>query len=321
MFGIIMNHVNVMALRISSFNCRGLKGSVTDLTLLSQSFDIICLQETWLMPNELCCLNNLIPNMSGFGVSAVDLSAGLLYGRPYGGVAFLWNKSLSYDVQHISSGYDWLVAISLADSHGNSFFTVINVYFPCDSYTNVDKYLDCLGKLQAFVSDIVGPYIILGDFNCNPQDMHSPCGKVLNDFMHDCDLEMIDSCLPSDSYTFISDAWQSSSWLDHCLGSQSVLDVLVNCHIIYDSFNSDHFPIAVTINLPTMAHTPADNCQGPRKTVSASLPKVDFSKVSTATIESFQSYVVHYLSGINLSDLDVFCCQKADCDNSEQSSD
>ena len=54
-----------------------------------------------------------------------------------------------------------------------------------------------------------------------------------------------------------------------------------------------------------------------RKTVSASLPKVDFSKVSTATIESFQSYVVHYLSGINLSDLDVFCCQKADCDNSE----
>ena len=237
LLGIIMNHVNVMALRISSFNCRGLKGSVTDLTVLAQTFDIICLQETWLMSNELCCLNNLIPNMSGFGVSAVDLSAGLLHGRPYGGVAVLWKKSLSYDVQSISSGYDWLVAISLADCDGNSF-TVINVYFPCDSYTNVDKYLDCSGKLQAFILDIVGPYVILGDFNCNPQDIRSPCGKVLNDFIHDCDLEMIDSCLPSDSYTFISDAWQSSSWLDHCLVSQSVVDVVDNCHIVYDSFNN-----------------------------------------------------------------------------------
>ena len=53
LYGITMNHVNEMTLRISSFNCRGLKGSTTDLTLLAQSFDIICLQETWLMPNEL----------------------------------------------------------------------------------------------------------------------------------------------------------------------------------------------------------------------------------------------------------------------------
>jgi len=74
--------------------------------------------------------------------------------------------------------------------------------------------LHYLAKLQAFVLDIVGAYVILGDFNRNPQDIRSPCGKVLNDFVHDCDLGMIDSCLPPDSYTFISDAWQSSSWLN-----------------------------------------------------------------------------------------------------------
>jgi len=183
LYGITMNHVNDMTLRISSFNCRGLKGSTTNLTLLAPSFDIICLQETWLMPNELHCLNKLIPNMCGFGVSAVDPSVGLLHGRPYGGISCLWNKSLSYDVQCLYSGYDWLVAISLANSNGNSF-TVINVYFPCDSYTNVDKYLNCSGKLQAFLSDITGPH------------------------------------------TFISDAWQSTSWLDHCLGSRAVLQCL-----------------------------------------------------------------------------------------------
>jgi len=82
-----------MALRICSFNCRGLKGSVTDLTLLAKSFDIICVQETWLMGNELSLLNDIIPGMVGTGVSAVDSSAGLLCGRPYGDVALFYVKN------------------------------------------------------------------------------------------------------------------------------------------------------------------------------------------------------------------------------------
>ena len=85
----------------------------------------------------------------------------------------------------------------------------------CDSYANVDTYLDYLGKLQAFVSDIVGPCIILGDFNCNPNDKNSPCGKVLRNFMDDCDFAQYDGCLSIDSYTFVSDAWHATSWLDH----------------------------------------------------------------------------------------------------------
>ena len=71
----------------------------------------------------------------------------------------------------------------------------MNVYFPCDCYVNVDKYLDYLGKIQAFALDIVGPYIIIGDFNCNPQALGSPCGKILNDFIQDCDFKLTNGCL------------------------------------------------------------------------------------------------------------------------------
>ena len=39
---------------------------------------------------------------------------------------------------------------------------------------------------------------------------------------------------------------------------------------------------------------------------------------SNATaVETFQSYIVHYLSTINLSDFDVLCCQNTACDTCE----
>ena len=68
--------------------------------------------------------------MSGIGISAVDSSADLLCGRPYGGVAFLWQKSLGYNIHYLYSGYNWCLAISLSDNKGNTL-TVVNVYYPC----------------------------------------------------------------------------------------------------------------------------------------------------------------------------------------------
>ena len=78
-----------MALNICSFNCRGLKGSVTDLSVLAKSFEIICLQETWLMPSDLGILNDIVPEMIGFGISGMDDKQDLHRGRPRGGVAIM----------------------------------------------------------------------------------------------------------------------------------------------------------------------------------------------------------------------------------------
>jgi len=44
---------------------------------------------------------------------------------------------------------------------------------------------DCLGKTVAFTADeLTGPFTIVGDFNCNPNNTASPCGKILNDFQN-----------------------------------------------------------------------------------------------------------------------------------------
>jgi len=187
-----------MAIRLCSFNCRGFKGSTADLATLAKSFDLICLQGTWLMDNELSLLNCAVPGMSGIGISATDSSARLLCGRPHGGVAFLWQKSLGYNAHYLYSGCNWCLAISLTDNKGDTLNVV----------------------------------------------------KVMTLCCQDYDLVLIDGSLPASSYTFVSDVWHSTSWLDHCIGPQYILDMIDDCYI--DSYNSDHYPLAVTISFPLL---------------------------------------------------------------------
>lgn len=305
----------VMASKICSFNCRGLKGSTVDLSILARSFDLICLQETWLMQNELSILNNIVPGMTGVGVSAVNVTDGILRGRPFGGVAILWQKSLKYTVALLKSGLDWLIAVTLADDNGVAL-TIVNVYLPCDGYANVDKYMDYLGKIQAFISDLDGPYILIGDFNCNPNDSNSPCGKILREFVKDVDLTMIDDSLPTDSYTFTSDVWQSSSWIDHCFGPRCLGNFMVNCWIVYDIFHSDHYPIALSLNLPCGISSTANVATG-SQSLHARLPRIDFSKVTPDVLGKFQSCIFNNLDSIGLSHLEAICCSNTNCSNND----
>jgi len=58
-------------------------------------YSIVCIQEHWLLPNELCILSNIHNDLYSVGSSAVDISSGILVGRPYSGTAILYRKSLA----------------------------------------------------------------------------------------------------------------------------------------------------------------------------------------------------------------------------------
>ena len=64
------------------------------LNNLCELYDIVLIQEHWLLPFELGLLNNIHDDFIGIGVSAVDITSDLLKGRPYGGTAILYNKAL-----------------------------------------------------------------------------------------------------------------------------------------------------------------------------------------------------------------------------------
>ena len=55
------------SLSICTFNCRSIKSSVTEVVDLCNKFDVICLQEHWLLPNEISYLSNIHPDFFSSG--------------------------------------------------------------------------------------------------------------------------------------------------------------------------------------------------------------------------------------------------------------
>ena len=80
--------------KVISFNCKAIKRSIEGVRALCQLADVVALQETWLLPHDLPLLSTIDDGFGSTGTSAVDTAAGLLSGRPYGGVALLWRKSV-----------------------------------------------------------------------------------------------------------------------------------------------------------------------------------------------------------------------------------
>jgi len=299
----------IMAVKMCSFNCRGLQSSVHELQLLSASFDVICLQELWLLDSELGILNNIVTGMHGFGVSPMDASSGFVRGRPHGGVGFLCKDNLLTNASVVYTGNQWSVALRLTNVLGDTL-TVVNVYLPCDKYDNVDKYFDCVGQLSAFVADLDSKYFIVGDFNCDPRTP-SPCGSILAGFCADEDLVLADGCLPSDSFTYVSDAWNSTSWLDHCLASQSAKLLLHDFYIIAPSSSSDHLPLSFSVDFDCMYvgdPPPMGPFQHPTK--------VNFHAVSDS-IAAYTACVNDNVCKVDLSSFDVIKCSDVHCSHPE----
>lgn len=86
----LTNSVNNITL--CTYNCRSVKSSVIELQELCAKSDLVCLQEHWLLPNEVSLLSHISADFLAVGSSAVDTSEDILTGRPYGGTAILCRK-------------------------------------------------------------------------------------------------------------------------------------------------------------------------------------------------------------------------------------
>ena len=66
------------------------------------TLDLCFIQEHWLLRNHLNKVSDISPDFLATGVSGVDDSS-LLLGRPYGGCAILYRKSLSPFITSLDS--------------------------------------------------------------------------------------------------------------------------------------------------------------------------------------------------------------------------
>ncbi len=236
-------------LRLISYNCRGWNSGHLAVNDLLKTCDICLIQEHWLQHVQLN-LNVNIYFMS-VGISGMD-SSRLLLGRPFGGCAILFRKSLCSHISCLDSVSKRFCSIPIHDHQGSSTLLVC-VYLPSndESADYHTDFLITLGELEGFIDRHKTDHIVIaGDFNV---DFHrdSVNARHLHIFM--TDLGLVSADLPfcsSVQYTYMRDDGCVSSWPDHFLCDRQLAGQL-SCisRVDFGSNLSDHSPLACSLNL------------------------------------------------------------------------
>ena len=237
-------------LKILTWNCRGLKNNQVSASNVCHQSDIVALQETLLWPCDVNLTDGLHPDFKGFSKSAMDVTNKIIKGRPFGGLSFLWRKSLDESIRIINYNSDRLLGLRLAVQNSSILF--INVYMPWDSPDHFEDYTQLLGTIYSIIQDSDTDHIcLLGDFNAHPT---RPFYIELERFCQAHSLVISDiAMLPPTSFTRLGHRLgiEHFSWLDHYITSQRLHQSIENCNIRYDLVScSDHIPIQIALDIP-----------------------------------------------------------------------
>jgi len=287
-----------LPLRLCTFNCRSLKNSITDVHNLCNKYDVIFLQEHWLLPFELSKLSEIDQIFLGFGMSAVNIGDGVLRGRPYGGTAVLYKKQFSELIDVVASDECRMCAINVKTCLGPVLF--VNVYMPCDTddftYT---EYVDMYAKISSLFADSESVYLMVaGDFNCRSGTRSY---DVFQEFLDNEQLVCVDQHSLNDTVTYISDNGQHMSWIDHIVCSRALLNYITDVRVLNDHVCSDHKPLSASCNLLppcTTANTPVicpTGCGANKK-----IQYCNWSGATTADICNYRSLLSSLIKNVNI---------------------
>lgn len=180
-----LNMTGVQDMNIVSYNCTGFVRSEPNIRdILSNSkVDILCLQETWLYDFQSHKMSSVSDQFLVHGVSGMDSSHDVLRGRPHGGVAILWHKSLVNKVNVIKCKSKCFCALSVDTGEGTRMI-IVNVYLPCDNMSiNVcdETFIDTLHGIEQLLSSESYDYVCLcGDWNCDLDRRTAHCNYLRN---------------------------------------------------------------------------------------------------------------------------------------------
>lgn len=221
-----------------------MKRNIHFIAELCNSFDVVLLQETWLLENEIPLITNIHKDFHGTGTSAVDLSGGPLIGRPYGGTAILWRNSIT--CIPVFTNESRITGVKITEDNRELY--LLTVYMPTCHADNLIDFTNCLSSLHSIITDNENSEaLIMGDFNASPSSIF---GTELAAFCTNNHYTCIDQqTLPLDSYTYVSDAHNTTSWLDHCVASESMKNKITELQIHYDITWTDHRAISCEIEV------------------------------------------------------------------------
>ena len=243
-------------IKIISLNCAGSNNKIPLLRDLCNEYDILLLQETWLLPDNLNFFDNVHPDFCSHSVSAVNIDKWLT-GRPHGGLSILWNNKLGVKCSVCLFDDSRVMGITL-DNENRKLF-ILNLYMPYFCPENHDQYLEYVGKVSSIIEDHNhSDVIVLGDFNATVGGQYY---RAWDELCHRTGMLFTDVVrLSEESYTHVNHGSLSRTWLDHCLSTTTADRAITNVDIIYDYFLSDHLPLSVTVEFNSLpSHVSVDN--------------------------------------------------------------
>ena len=106
------------------------------------------------------------------------------------------------------------------------------MYLPYECVDNRDDYSDCLAKLNVVIENINTTCItVIGDFNAN-LSKQSVFGEMLLNFCSENNSDIVDkTILPADTYTYVSSACGTTSWLDHIVCTSDAKDCTTHIEV------------------------------------------------------------------------------------------
>jgi exonuclease III len=294
------------SLRVTTFNCKNVKSSVDEIRILCNTSDIVVLQETWLSDADLPFLTTIDSNFYCKGISSMCCEDKVLTGRPYGGLAILWRKSIG---QCFIVQYDdpRLLGIEVRCDGNNVLF--VNMYMPYDCTENEDDFVYYINKVNDIVESYVSPYVfIIGDFNANICTNNvSHFGNILKTYCTEESLVIADQrFLARDTFTFVSSAHNTCSWLDHVITTATGYNLLTCMNVIKDFVSSDHIPLCMELDFKC---TKTYESAGVRSSI-----KVDWSSLDADAIKAYTMKTKDALAKVSL-DFDLLTCSNFHCNN------
>ena len=294
-------------IKICSFNCGGINRGghfISDLLKL-QCIDIVLLQETWLLNSNLLDLADIHDDYLFGGKSGVDSTSGILSGGPHGGVAILWNKSLSHQVEVIDIGNKRLFAIKIK-LDTNETLLIINVYMPCDnrskSVVNED-YQTVIDIEHVLLSLDYHSAIIYGDFNTclNRNNAHS---LLLTQFtVRNVLYNVWNHPKAKQDDTYINTALNQRSRIDHAYVTENLLPCIQQFSVYHSPLNpSDHVPLVLQLQININRIHKHEYSQ-------SSAENISWCRVTNAHINKYKYELDKYLTS------DTFDTACIDCNN------
>ena len=188
------------------------------------------------------------------------VEAGVLRGRPFGGVCIAWSLDL-YHVNTPISNYRHKRIVSVELSTATQKFLLLSVYMPFIDSSNREECLaetaDAISMIEVIIESHPNHLIIIGGDLNTPLRGDSPYDALWNNVASQNQLSYRSNLFSSPGYRYRQDKLGQQILLDHFIVSSKILNdgMTSNHQILDDSDNlSDHLPIIMTLLVSIQAN-------------------------------------------------------------------